>query len=169
MFPAFQKKFALLPAVIMAASAVAAWGCQSRGFLASSNPQLFDRPNRSPFRDIGGVVLIDSNRSEPNSITPQAREEALSIFAERCAVCHGDNGDGAGPGAASLNPKPANFRSRKWQNSMSDERIAMIIVNGGTSAGLSASMASNPDLAGEPDVVAALVEHIRKLGESSAR
>ena len=48
---------------------------------------------------------------------------------------------------------------------MSDERIATIIVNGGTSVGLSASMASNPDLEGQPDVVAALIEHIRKFGE----
>jgi mono/diheme cytochrome c family protein len=165
MFPALQRKCALLPAVIMAAMAFAAGACQSRGFLTPSNPQLYERSSRSPFRDIGGVILIGSNGSKPNSITPQAREEALSIFAERCVVCHGVDGDGAGPAAASLNPKPANFRSRKWQSSMSDERIATIIVNGGTSVGLSASMASNPDLEGQPDVVAALVEHIRKLGK----
>jgi mono/diheme cytochrome c family protein len=165
MFPALQRKCACLPAVIMAALAFAAGGCQSRGFLTPSKPQFYDRSNRTPLRYFGGVILIASNGSKPNSITPQAREEALSIFAERCAVCHGVNGDGAGPAAGSLNPKPANFRSRKWQSSMSDERIATIIVNGGTSVGLSASMASNPDLEGQPDVVAALIEHIRKFGE----
>ena len=165
MFLALHRKCALLPAVIMAALAFAAGGCQSRGFLTPSNPQLYDRANRNPVRKSGGLILIGSKESKPNSITPQAREEALSIFAERCAVCHGDDGGGVGPAAASLNPKPANFRSRRWQSSMSDERIAMIIVNGGTSAGLSASMASNPDLEGQPDVVAALVEHIRRLGK----
>jgi cytochrome c553 len=155
----------LLPAMIMAALAIAAGGCQSRGFLSQSNPQLYNRSNLSQFRDARGVILIASNDSKPNSITPQARDEASSIFAERCAVCHGVNGDGAGPAAASLKPKPANFRSRKWQSSMSDERIAMIIVKGGTSVGLSPSMASNPDLEGEPGVVAALVEQIRKFGK----
>jgi mono/diheme cytochrome c family protein len=165
MFPALQRKCACLPAVIMAALAFAAGGCQSRGFRPPSNAQFYDRSNRIPLRYFGAVMLIASNGSKPNSITPQAREEALSIFAERCAVCHGVNGDGAGPAAGSLNPKPANFRSRKWQSSMSDERIATIIVNGGTSVGLSASMASNPDLEGQPDVVAALIEHIRKFGE----
>jgi len=106
-----------------------------------------------------------SNDAKPNSVSPEAREAANSIFAERCAVCHGDDGGGAGPGAANLNPKPQNFRSRKWQKSMSDQQIAMIIVNGGSSVGLSASMAANPDLEGQPDVVAALVERVRKFGK----
>ena len=163
MFRALLRKCALLTAVIMAALAFAG-ACQSGGFLTPSNPQLYNRSN-CPFRDTGRLIFIGSNGSKPSSITPQARAEALSIFAERCAVCHGVDGDGAGPAAASLNPKPANFRSRKWQSSMSDERIAKIIVNGGTSVGLSASMASNPDLEGQPDVVAALVEHIRKFGK----
>ena len=106
-----------------------------------------------------------SNGAKPNAISPEARDAANSIFAERCAVCHGDDGGGAGPGAANLNPKPQNFRSRKWQKSMSDQQIALIIVNGGSSVGLSASMAANPDLEGQPDVVAALVERIRKFAK----
>src|ERR1700756_3478531 len=72
-----------------------------------------------------------SNEAKPNAVTPEARDAANSIFAERCAVCHGDDGGGSGPGAANLNPKPQNFRSRKWQKSMTDQQIAMIIVNGG--------------------------------------
>src|SRR5712692_1759423 len=112
-----------------------------------------------------GCPQSSPTRSKSNSITPEARAAALSIFAERCAVCHGVDGGGEGPAASSLNPKPANFRSRKWQSSMTDDRIAMIIVNGGTSVGLSASMASNPDLQGQPTVVAALVERIRKFAK----
>jgi cytochrome c553 len=165
MLPAFQAKCALLSTGIMAALAFAATGCQPPKLHSQSTAQRHARSNRRPVIDIGGVVLVGSNDSKPNSITPEARAEALSIFAERCAVCHGVDGDGAGPAASSLNPKPANFRSRKWQSSMRDERIAMIIVNGGQSVGLSASMASNPDLEGRPDVVAALVEHIRQFAK----
>src|ERR1700687_4679216 len=141
MFPAVGRIGALLSAVVMTALAVASTGWA------------------------GGLVLVGSNGAKPGAISPEARTEALSIFAERCAVCHGDDGGGAGPGAANLNPKPQNFRSRKWQKSMSDQQIAMIIVNGGSSAGLSASMAANPDLEGQPDVVAALVERIRKFAK----
>jgi len=139
MFPAVGRIGALLSTVVMMAVAFASIGWA------------------------GGMILVGSNGAKPNSVSPEAREAANSIFAERCAVCHGEDGGGAGPGAANLNPKPQNFRSRKWQKSMTDRQIAMIIVNGGSSVGLSASMAANPDLEEQPDVVAALVERIRKF------
>jgi high-affinity iron transporter len=111
-----------------------------------------------------GVRLVASAATSP-PISGAARAEADSIYDERCAACHGDRGDGNGPGAANLNPRPENFHNRKWQHSVSDEQIAKAIVHGGQSVGLSASMAPNPDLASKPDVVAALVERIRKLGK----
>jgi len=99
------------------------------------------------------------------AISAAARAEAESVYNERCVACHGDTGEGNGPGAANLNPRPKNFHNRKWQRATSDEQIAKAIVDGGQAVGLSASMAPNPDLAGKPDVVAALVERIRKLGK----
>ncbi len=60
-----------------------------------------------------------------------------------------------------MNPKPVDFRDRKWQRSVSDQKIAKAIVFGGPAVGLSASMAPNPDLETRPEVVAALVERIR--------
>lgn len=97
------------------------------------------------------------------SISQEARTTAASLFGDRCAVCHGPNGDGKGPGAANLNPKPVDFRNRKWQRSVSDGKITKAIVYGGPAVGLSAAMAANPDLETQPAVVAALVEHIRSL------
>lgn len=97
------------------------------------------------------------------SIPKEARSTAESLFGDRCAVCHGPNGDGNGPGAANLNPKPVDFRNLKWQRSVSDEKITKAIVYGGPAVGLSAAMAANPDLEKQPSVVAALVEHIRRL------
>lgn len=37
--------------------------------------------------------------------------QGVSLYGARCAVCHGEHGDGRGPAAPSLNPKPADFRS----------------------------------------------------------
>jgi cytochrome c551/c552 len=99
------------------------------------------------------------------TISPQVRAQAEMIFSERCAVCHGANGAGDGPAASNLDPKPADFHNAKWQLSATDAHIAKIIVDGGTSVGMSASMASNPDLADQPEVVAALVAHIRSLAK----
>ncbi len=101
----------------------------------------------------------------PAAVSDEARAQAESIFGERCAVCHGESGEGNGPGAGNLNPKPKNFHNQKWQKSISDDRIAKAIVYGGQAVGLSASMAPNPDLESKPDIVAALVERIRKLGK----
>lgn len=45
--------------------------------------------------------------------SPQAREEVLSlgkeVYARRCAGCHGAKGDGKGPSAVFLHPKPRDF------------------------------------------------------------
>ena len=103
------------------------------------------------------------------TVSESARTEAESLFADRCAVCHGLDGDGKGPVAASLNPKPVDFRDRKWQRSVTDEKIAKAIVYGGPAVGLSLSMAANPDLESRPAVVAALVEHIRSLAGKQTR
>jgi mono/diheme cytochrome c family protein len=110
-----------------------------------------------------GDFRLVASAATSAAVSSAARAEAKSIFGERCAACHGDNGDGDGPGAANLNPRPVNFHNQKWQQSISDDRIAKAIVHGGQAVGLSASMAPNPDLGSKPDVVAALVEHIRKF------
>ena len=107
------------------------------------------------------VMTVASNGV--GSIPQEARATAESLFGDRCAVCHGPNGDGHGPGAANLNPKPVDFRDPKWQRSVTDEKITKAIVYGGPAVGLSAAMAANPDLETQPSVVAALVDHIRSL------
>lgn len=45
---------------------------------------------------------------------PPAKDQALldkgkAAFTTNCAACHGEKGDGTGPAAAALNPKPRNF------------------------------------------------------------
>jgi mono/diheme cytochrome c family protein len=124
-----------------------------------------------------GVINLAAGRAQMSSpqavmkvaskgiggIPEEARATATSLFGDRCAVCHGANGDGKGPGAANLDPKPVDFRDRKWQRSVSDETIGKAIVYGGPAVGLSSSMAANPDLEAQPAVVAALVERIRSL------
>ena len=94
-----------------------------------------------------------------------AADDAKTLMADRCAVCHGDNGDGQGPSAASMNPPPRNFHDAKWQKSVTDETLAKAIVDGGSAVGVSASMPGNPDLADHPDVVAAMVKQIRAWGK----
>jgi len=97
------------------------------------------------------------------AISPAAQAEANNIFSTRCATCHGAQGAGDGPGSAGLNPKPRNFREAAWQGSVTDQHINTIIISGGPAVGKSAAMPPNPDLQSKPEVVAALVAHVRSL------
>ncbi len=109
------------------------------------------------------VVRIAGNLSKI-AITDDARSKAVVIFTERCATCHGADGRGNGPAAVNLKPKPIDFHSRNWQKSVSDENITKAIIFGGRAVGKSGQMAPNPDLENEPEIVAALVDKIRKWG-----
>jgi mono/diheme cytochrome c family protein len=93
-----------------------------------------------------------------------AREEAARIWGDRCVNCHGTRGLGDGEGAKVLPVRPRALGDSGWQGSVSDEHIATVIVDGGQAVGLSPLMAANPDLRTKPEVVEALVRHIRSLG-----
>ncbi|MDO8433296.1 MAG: hypothetical protein Q7S58_12890 [Candidatus Binatus sp.] len=111
----------------------------------------------------GRVIRVSSDGAI--KITAEAKAEADLIFDDRCTACHGSNGDGKGPAAASMKPGPKDFRDVQWQKSVSDEKITKAIVSGGEAIGLSAGMPGNPDLEDRPGVVAALVAHIRSFGK----
>lgn len=93
----------------------------------------------------------------------EAQEEAQKIFSTRCFTCHGVAGEGNGPGSAALTPKPRNFTDATWQASVTDDHIAKIIQYGGAAVGKSPSMPGNPDLMSKPQVIQALVAHVRSL------
>ncbi len=108
-------------------------------------------------------VACGSKGSAAPAISAQDRAEADALFAKKCASCHGVNGDGAGPAAAGLNPKPRNYHDRAWQVATTDEEIEKAIVYGGAAIGKSPNMAANPELQSKPGVVAALREKVRSF------
>ncbi|MGH7949007.1 MAG: c-type cytochrome [Candidatus Binataceae bacterium] len=123
---------------------------------------------------VGGAIrqAVDSQSKVASTratarATNESRAEVKKLYATRCAVCHGTSGRGDGPGAGNLDPKPPNFCNLDWQRSITDEKISRAIVYGGAAVGLTSQMAPNPDLEDQPAVVAAFVEHIRRLGSKS--
>ncbi|MFV1980315.1 MAG: cytochrome c, partial [Rhodothermia bacterium] len=65
---------------------------------------------------------------------PAATEEQLAlgetIYTKSCAVCHGASGQGDGPAAIALDPKPANFTDPEHSNFYSDQARIHIIKKG---------------------------------------
>ncbi|MFT3837765.1 MAG: urate hydroxylase PuuD [Myxococcaceae bacterium] len=127
---------------------VGAWVAQGADIHAAGGAVL---PPPVPVADAGPTVAL----------SPEA--EAKNRFDTFCSTCHGVNGDGTGPAAAALNPKPRDFHDPKWQASVTDEDLGMVILGGGGAVGKSAAMPPNPDLAQKPDVVSELIKRIRSF------
>jgi mono/diheme cytochrome c family protein len=110
---------------------------------------------------VGSIALLSACGSTGPS--PAAREAAAKIWRDRCVNCHGERGLGDGEGATFLPVAPRAIGDAAWQQSVTDEHIATVIVEGGPAVGLSPIMAANPDLRTKPDVVDALVQYVRQL------
>ena len=52
------------------------------------------------------------------------------VYKANCAVCHGDKGDGKGPGGVSLTPRPTNFTSPAEMEGIDDARLRKSIMEG---------------------------------------
>ena len=58
-----------------------------------------------------------------------AVKQGKAIYAQFCAICHGDKGKGDGIAAAALNPKAANFTTEKF-NSQTDGAVFWKLTEG---------------------------------------
>lgn len=88
---------------------------------------------------------------------------AQRFFDRTCALCHGATGAGDGMLAGGLEVRPRSLRSTTWQDSVSDEHIRRVIVDGGPAVGLSSAMPAHAQLADQPAVADALVRLIRAM------
>ena len=86
------------------------------------------------------------------------RAEGLRLFAENCAGCHGPTGEGDGPGAVSLRPKPANLAAHRYTNA----QLATVLWNGVAGTAM-------PAWRDQPlDRLAHLITAVQSLGDDGA-
>ncbi|MGV7222197.1 MAG: cytochrome c [Nitrospinales bacterium] len=96
--------------------------------------------------------------------------KGANVYKEYCSQCHGVNGEGDGPAASGLNPKPA-VHSKMALSDFPDDYLFNIIYYGGKSVGKSYLMPDfgltlpSQDLA---NVVAYLKETFKAGGETSS-
>ncbi|HEU5330522.1 MAG TPA: copper resistance protein CopC, partial [Thermomicrobiales bacterium] len=83
------------------------------------------------FYNAGNQVVINRQAEPPNPVPANAASLSTGgdLFAQNCAVCHGAQGRGDGPEAASLNPRPVNF-TLPHTASHSDGYLFNIITDG---------------------------------------
>jgi mono/diheme cytochrome c family protein len=104
-----------------------------------------------------------SPNAQPESAPKKkgAADQARAMFDTLCATCHGADGTGNGPAAASLNPKPRNYTDAAWQASVTDEDLKKTILLGGQGVGKSPMMPGQPQLKEQPEVLDELIKIIR--------
>ena len=85
--------------------------------------------------------LALENPLRPDRPTLRAARRLYLGKADRgpgCAVCHGDQGDGQGPLAASFDPAPRNFTCSRSIRGISDGQLFWIIRYGSPGTGMPA-------------------------------
>ena len=53
-----------------------------------------------------------------------------AIYQANCTACHGTGGNGKGPAAIALTPKPADFTAAAYWQGKTDEQVAASIKSG---------------------------------------
>jgi mono/diheme cytochrome c family protein len=56
--------------------------------------------------------------------------QGSTLYAEKCALCHGATGHGDGVGAAALDPKPRNHTDGTYMNAQSNEALVAVVKDG---------------------------------------
>ena len=80
----------------------------------------------------GWVVPEEAKKvKNPAPMTKESLRKGKEIHEKKCATCHGVNGDGKGPVAAGLDPKPTNFREHHKMEMPDGELFWKILIGKG--------------------------------------
>ncbi|MBF0603573.1 MAG: c-type cytochrome [Nitrospirae bacterium] len=77
----------------------------------------------------GSLDLVAMREPMPQSLKGDA-EWGMRFYLANCSVCHGKNGDGRGPRAEFIEPKPRNFRHPASQHKYNRPRLFEVISKG---------------------------------------
>ncbi len=142
-------RFAALSLVAIAVTSLAVAGCgsKSESTAGSETPSTTAAPAPAATETTAAA-------------TPEAGGEdaTAALFKTRCALCHGPDGHGNGPGSAALNPKPRNFHDTAYMSTRTDAQLSEVIHQG---------KGAMPKWGGilTDEQISDLIQYVRKLGE----
>ena len=104
---------------------VAWWGCGGGGESGST-------------ADSGGADDHSSTTEEPAAENGGGSEPTMevgaalgqTVYAQRCALCHGEGGKGDGPAGRALDPPPRDHTDKEYMDTLSDEELHEVIAEG---------------------------------------
>jgi cytochrome c553 len=83
---------------------------------------------------------------------PARADSAQDNYTAYCAKCHGREGHGDGPSAASLATKPQDYTDCAAMQKISDDTMFKVIKGGGAAVGLPGDMPSWSDGLSDPEI-----------------
>lgn len=141
-------------AMALVVSAGCGGGSSSGGDNAASNPPTTSTPAPET------TPTPDTSKSSASAATNESPEAlGAKVFATRCALCHGPDGYGNGPGAAALNPKPRNYHDKAYMDSRTDAQLLEVIRNGKGAMPKWGAILSDAE-------IQAVLKHVRKLSQT---
>lgn len=114
-------------------------------FVAGASPTVSDA------EPVSGTLLAAASAVQQESVV-----DPEEIFRRQCVPCHGSEGEGDGPAANALKPRPSDLTDPDLIGTVTDEAILDVLTNG------RGSMPSFGALL-EPEELRALVGYIREL------
>jgi mono/diheme cytochrome c family protein len=123
-----------------------------------SNPPA-TRANGEKHEDEGGHAHVPAPLSYADAhvplnvwTDPAMIARGKDIYTARCAVCHGDTGDGKGPAGAALPLKPSDFRDKAGVGEMRDNYWFWRVSEGGQAEPFKGKGSAMPPWKGELSV-----------------
>jgi len=86
------------------------------------------------------LALGASFRDAVGQAAPPKAVPGKAVYDEHCAVCHGPEGKGDGPGAAALPIKPPPFTDARLMSPLPDDFLFQVIGEGSAAVGLAPQM-----------------------------
>ena len=93
---------------------------------------------------------------------PQAGKKSYDVL---CTSCHGNTGQGDGPAAAALTPKPRSLAEAAYMKTLTDDALFKVIKDGGAAVGKSPLMPAWGGQLKDPEIWD-VVAYIRSLAKS---
>jgi cytochrome c553 len=116
------------------------------------------------FRIVEMVTRDEVPAPQTESVVSSLSLSGQQDYVLFCASCHGEEGNGDGPLAGSLDPKPARHSDGEYMNRLSDEYMFKVIQQGGSAVGKSPMMAGWGGTLSD-DQIHGLVAFMRSLAE----
>jgi mono/diheme cytochrome c family protein len=119
------------------------------------------------------ATAVPAEETAPTPVLPATDEPSTEglrgdqangalLYAMYCSPCHGMEGKGDGPGAAALEPKPANHTDAAFMGTLTDEHLYKVIYGGGIAIGKSPLMTAWGAILTE-EQIHDLIAHVRML------